>query len=128
MSLFQRGEFILSSGLNSSFRIDCDYLTDEDIETIAWMINGNLWRDFGTVEGVPTGGLRLAEAMRQYSCPGTDLLLIVDDVSTTGRSLESHRRGREAMGAVIFNRGVIPSWCMSLLLLGKDWPTFYDKR
>lgn len=85
MNLFQKGDFVLSSGLVSSIKIDCDALTNDDIETIAWIINENLNKNFGSVEGVPTGGLRLADALKKYASPDkTDRILIVDDVCTSG--------------------------------------------
>lgn len=122
MNLFQRGEFVLSSGLNSGLKIDCDALTDEDIETIAWLINGKLWLDFGSVEGIPRGGIRLAEAMRRYARPyRTDRVLIVDDVWTTGQSMEKKREEwsayRETTGAVIFARSPVADWVLPLLSL-----------
>jgi len=63
---------------------------------------------FGAVEGVPSGGLRFAEALRQYQSAGP--LLIADDVLTTGASMELHRAGRDALGVVIFARGPCPAW------------------
>lgn len=126
-NLFQRGDFVLASGLNSSFKIDGDALTDEDIETIAWMINGNLWRDFGSVQGVPRGGLRLADAMRKYARPyKTDRILIVDDVWTTGDSMRKYIHENitgvgltnEVIGAIIFARAPVKEgWVLPLLSL-----------
>ena len=110
MPLFGRGEFQLHSGGSTEWKIDCDALSDEDIETLAWLIARD--RTFGSVEGVPTGGLRLAGALAQYARPDTLRVLIVDDVLTTGRSMEEARRGRlNVTGAVIFSRmRDVPSW------------------
>lgn len=117
-SLFRRGSFTLNSGMYSPFKIDCDALTDEDIRTIAWMIDSRLPECFGVVEGVPTGGLRLAEAMRSYARPNdTSQLLIVDDVWTTGNSIYKHKAGRLAIGAVIFARSETDSWVTPLFQL-----------
>jgi orotate phosphoribosyltransferase len=122
MSLFQTGFFQLHSGESSNFKIDCDFLTDEDINAIALQLVHRL-PTFRTVEGVPTGGLRLAEALQQYVVPQENgwykdvgyPLLIVDDVFTTGGSVEEHRAGRyEAIGAVIFARNPTPSWITPL--------------
>lgn len=112
MSLFQFGNFHLSSGDVSNFKIDCDALTDRDIETVAIMLKERL-PNFGSVEGVPSGGLRLAKVMEHYITEGP--LLIVDDVLTTGRSIERLRNGRTAIGAVIFSRKMVyVSWITSL--------------
>jgi len=116
MSLFQQGNFTLSSGQKSNFKIDCDALTDKDIETIALMIKDRIHRTFGRVEGVPTGGLRLAEAMQKYAIPRiTDRLLIVDDVYTSGVSMRQHRNLRfDSIGAVIFARQEVEPWVFPL--------------
>lgn len=115
MSLFRSGEFRLRSGEVSAFKIDCDALDDDDIETLARMIAERC--RYSTVEGVPTGGLRLAEALRPYATPGPWPLLIVDDVCTTGASLEKQRAGRPAVGFVVFARGLLPEWCSALFVL-----------
>jgi len=110
MSLFRHGGFKLHSGASSTWKIDCDALTDEDLEVIAELIS-TIVPPFGKVEGVPRGGLRLAEAMGKHAGGPAGRLLIVDDVLTTGLSMEIHRGEREAYGAVIFSRA-------------SDWPTW----
>lgn len=118
MNLFETGEFTLSSGIPSWWKINCDALTDEDIKTIAMLLTSHLPK-FGSVEGVPTGGLRLAKAMEQYITTGP--LLIVDDVCTTGHSMNKHRAGRwPAIGAVIFARYPVYSWIYALWSLELD--------
>lgn len=113
MGLLQFGNFVLSSGRRSQFKIDCDSLSDVDIATAAaWL--AEMLPPFGLVEGVPRGGLRLAEAMRPYATTGP--LLICDDVSTSGASLERQRAGREAIGAVLFARGPCPAWVTPLFM------------
>jgi hypothetical protein len=117
LGLFTLGFFTLHSGEHSPYKIDCDFLTDNDIETLAYMLKRRL-PVFGSVEGVPTGGLRLAEALRKYQRPVGAPLLIVDDVYTTGGSMEAHRGGREAIGAVIFARKPLThSWVTALFSL-----------
>ena len=125
MSLFNTGYYRLHSGEISNFKIDCDALTDEDIDAIALQLIHRLPL-FQTVEGVPRGGLRLAEALQKYTVPRENgwykdvgyPLLIVDDVYTTGGSMEEHRAGRyEAIGAVIFARKPTPSWITPLFRL-----------
>lgn len=99
--LLLSGEFELASGLLSDFKLNCDALSDGDIATCARLLSNRL-PNFGRVIGVPTGGDRLAVAMMPYATTGP--LLIVDDVWTTGGSMERFRAGREAIGAVIFFR------------------------
>jgi len=114
--LFQRGDFTLHSGEKSGIKIDCDALTDADLDTIAWMLRDRLPL-FGRVEGVPTGGLKLAALMERYARPAQSGLLIVDDVLTSGGSMEEQRAGRDAFGAVIFARRKPPSWVMPLFMV-----------
>jgi hypothetical protein len=112
MALFQLGKFKLHSGATSRFKIECDSLSDEDLECLAHLLSERL-PSFGSVEGVPRGGLRLADKMRKYVTSGP--LLIVDDVLTKGTSMNEHRAGREAIGAVLFARAQsIPDWITPL--------------
>lgn len=99
--LFRLAAVTLHSGRVSDWKIDCDALDDEDLRCVATLLVRQL-PAFGSVEGVPKGGLRLADAIRPFQTTG--LLLIVDDVLTTGGSMEAHRAGREAIGAVVFSR------------------------
>ncbi len=115
MNLFQSGNFKLHSGRSSAWKIDCDALTDADIETLALMMR-EILPPFRRVEGVPRGGLRLAAAMQEYTTK-SDRTLIVDDVLTTGASMERQRSGRgvdNIIGAVIFARGPCPFWITPL--------------
>ena len=126
--LFQFGRFQLSSGQASSWKIDCESLSDSDIDTLAYLVAGMV-APFDRVVSVPTGGDRLArklcEVARMYQ-PGMRPVpyrhLIVDDVLTTGGSME---RNREAIrlscpptdlvqGAVLFARGPCPDWVIPL--------------
>ncbi len=116
MSLFRLGDFVLSTGQRSPWKIDCDWLTDGDLDCIAHLI-AELIPVFGYVEGVPRGGIRLAQRLTKYCEAGVDRLLIVDDVFTTGASIERHRAGRDAYGAVIFARGECPAWVVPLFEL-----------
>lgn len=112
-TLFSQGEFTLHSGRASWMKIDCDALTDDDIATLA-RAAAAVVGEFGTVEGVPSGGLRLAAALEAYVTPGGPLL-VVDDVLTTGGSMEEHRAGRDAKGFVVFARGDCPGWVTPLM-------------
>lgn len=109
--MFRLGSFRLHSAGVSPWKIDCDALTDGDVAALAVML-AEVLPPFGSVEGVPTGGLRLAAAMERFVTEGP--LLVVDDVLTTGASMEEQRRGRDAVGAVVFARGPCPAWVTSL--------------
>lgn len=120
-NLFVSGDFKLHSGSRSKWKIDCDALTDEDWETLAQMIVERV-PPFGFVEGVPSGGLKLAQVLRKYQSDGSRKCLIVDDVLTTGTSMETWRIGRdenEVVGAVVFARGLCPEWIVPLFQMGK---------
>ncbi len=76
---------------------------------------------FSSVEGVPRGGLILEDCLQQYTSQ-IGPILIVDDVLTTGGSMERLRskmiKENEGLdyfpdcfvGAVVFARGKCPSW------------------
>lgn len=118
MSLFIKQDITLNSGLKSGFKIECDALTDEDIECLAHLISKTV--KFSFVVGVPTGGLRLAKALEQYRTPDYKLpTLICDDVLTTGGSMEREKikQKHSCIGAVIFARGRCPNWVTPLLQL-----------
>lgn len=115
--LFQLGDFKLHSGARSRWKIECDSLSNEDLRGLARMAQ-EILPPFGEVEGVPTGGLRFATKLLPYGRSwqnweeekGDLPVLIVDDVLTTGNSMEEQRAGREAIGLVIFARGPCAQW------------------
>lgn len=129
LPLFQSGNFTLHSGSKSSWKISCDTLTDRDWETIAYMIQEKL--KFGKVIGIPTGGLKLAKALEQYATAGATL--IVDDVLTTGKSMEEMKAtcDGEVIGAVVFARGECSTWIHPLFSMGQrlrlDSPALREK-
>lgn len=116
--LFQLGDFTLRSGVKSGWKIECDALTPEDWAALALMAVGVL-PPFGHVEGVPRGGLPFGDALYKHVTHGCSTLLIAEDVVTTGGSLERHRAGREAIGVVVFCRGVCPEWVTPLFLMAR---------
>jgi hypothetical protein len=114
MGLFCLGDFKLHSGRHSSFKIDCDALSDDDLAALAWQIAAKL-PPFGSVEGVPRGGLRLAQALQAYVQYGPPL--IADDVLTTGNSMEEQRAGRSCYGIVLFSRtSRLPDWIKAVFI------------
>lgn len=118
MSLFNFGKFKLHSGNISNFKIDCDYLSDDDIEALAKVVSDII--EFGKVIGIPRGGIRFAKALEKYCLSGDDTTLIVDDVFTTGSSMEEAKSEllkvshMPVVGVVIFARNTCPWWVMSL--------------
>ena len=85
-----------------------------EIEIIAKIIGER--EVFKQVYSVPKGGDRLTKALQKYCTPEGDIL-IVDDVLTTGASMESKRIEVQALhpdecvlGVVIFARNRCPLW------------------
>ena len=111
-TLFKWGDFRSHSGLTLPFKIECDALNEFDIACIADFIAFKT--SFGSVEGVSRGGLRLAAALEQYAEREPPFnVLIVDDVLTTGRSMEERKaiqRQSNVIGYVIFARIELPNW------------------
>ena len=115
-NLFELGSFTSHSGLQLDWKINCDALTDDDWECLAYIavkeLQGYHLGVFGMVEGVPTGGLKFAQALQKYVTPDSEILLIVDDVCTTGRSMLEAKRAispfsspyRSVVGVVAFMR------------------------
>lgn len=117
MSLFKIGDFALHSGSRSPWKIDCDALTSEDWGALALMIKDRV-PAFGCVVGIPTGGMKLEQALTRYEVDN-DRVLIVDDVLTTAASMEKERRiylhaSSIIHGAVVFARGPCPDWVTPL--------------
>lgn len=108
MSLFQHGNFVSSAGHSLPWKVECDALTIDDWRAIAALIGSKL--RFATVEGVPSGGNELAWRLKEYVTPGAGIPIIVDDVLTTGASMERQRANRLAVGVVLFARGPCPGW------------------
>jgi hypothetical protein len=106
-----RKSFTMHSGGLTNFKIECGALTDEELETFALLISKRF--SFGKVEGVPRGGWPIANALQKYCTRGASL--IVDDVLTTGQSMERASKYPSDIGVVLFARGPCPDWV---------WPVF----
>lgn len=126
MSLFNLDDFTLHSGAKSNWKIDCDALSTGDIEALAEMIR-QLVGPFREVRGIPCGGLRLEDALKVHRVRHGTIqtvrpadLLLVDDVLTTGDSMERAREAaladgfRDIVGSVLFVRGPRPPWVQPL--------------
>ena len=124
MNLFVNGEFTANSGRTLDFKIERDALTADDIETLAVMIAKRF--DFDLVVGVPRGGDRLCSALKRYENIDNENLLIVDDVLTTGASMENLkqralRHKGKILGVVVFARGPCPDWITPIFSLHADF-------
>jgi len=120
MNLFQSVDFKSHAGLDLSWKIEMDALEDEEWVTISQMIL-ELSEPFREAIGVPRGGTRLGKLLNQHGTGKRDNpILIVDDVLTTGGSMEDFKRKRlfrnptKYIGWVVFARGFPPQWCRAL--------------
>jgi hypothetical protein len=108
MRLIQFGDFRSTANVDLRFKIECDALTDDEIEDIARIASPRLG-PFGAVVGIPRGGIRLAEHFSEFIDPNSKEILVVDDVWTTGKSMIDYVSGfnefAQWKGFVIFKRG-----------------------
>ena len=91
MDLFQKCDFISHAGLHLKWKIEMDALSDAEWDTCATMIMEYQKRPFYKAEGIPRGGVKLANAFNKYaSGDPSDQVLICDDVYTTGTSFRDY--------------------------------------
>jgi hypothetical protein len=99
--------------------IDCGALTDEDLASLAAVYAGESI-PFSKVMAIPNGGLRFGHALTPYATGNSrHPVLIVDDVYTTGRSMNEvlekvYQQHLQARGVVIFARSAPPDWIIPL--------------
>lgn len=125
-TVFQLGDFTLHAGQKSTWKIECDNFTDGDWECFAALIAARA--RFGSVEGIPEGGSRLARCLEKYKTSGHHL--VVDDVWTDGTTKKE--RGHhlpETQYWVAFARGPLEPWCRALFSMepAVDWRALSDK-
>ena len=121
--LFKSGDFKSHSGLDLSWKIECDALSDSEWFTIKKMIMEHT-PPFRKAVGVPEGGIKLGSLLNEHATGNEeDPVCIVDDVLTTGESMEyflsQYQRNRRlmpfmAIGWVVFARGPCPHWVRAL--------------
>ena len=123
--LFQSVDFKSHSGLDLTWKIECDVLTDSEWSSICKMIL-ELSPPFREAVGIPRGGVNLANLLNEYASQDAgDPICIVDDVLTTGESMEQFLSeyqkkyrtklgGFTAIGWVVFARTFPPSWIKAL--------------
>lgn len=131
MSLFQKGSFELHSGTHSDWKIECDNISNDEMEILAKLIAERV-EPFSRVASVsedlnnPAARLRGYLAYYASSILETETWLLVDDVFTTGSSMSTALRHIEEsyalidrfppniIGAVIFARTEPFGWITPL--------------
>ena len=121
MDLFQSVNFKSHSGLNLTWKIEMDALSDQDWFTIKKMIM-EITPPFREAVGIPSGGVKLGDLLNEHATgKEEDPICIVDDVLTTGESMEyfltqyqRNRRPFTAIGWVVFARTQCPPWVTAL--------------
>ena len=132
--LFQSINFKSHSGLNLNWKIECDALSHLEWYTISKMIM-ELTSPFKEVVGIPRGGVKLSELLNEFATGNEkDPVCIVDDVLTTGESMEQflnqYQRNRRlspynAIGWVVFARVQTPDWVRALFQMPLDDEKYY---
>ena len=130
--LFKSIYFKSHSGLNLSWKIECDVLSDPEWFTISKMIM-ELTPPFQRAVGIPRGGVKLGDLLNEHATGNEkDPICIVDDVLTTGESMEyfleqysRNRRPCVAIGWVVFARVQTPSWVQALFQMPIDDEKYY---
>lgn len=134
--LFNLGTYVLHSGLETDFKIDCDALTPPELRAMTRCALG-LLPPFRKAYGIATGGLKFAQALNFYAEEAAWTVIIADDVLTTGRSFEDFRRHLisdmgstgwasqarpDIKGIVLFARGPCPQWVTPIFTLNPRVP------
>jgi len=107
---YSQDKILLSGGSYTELKIECDALTKGDYEGLAYLIDKKV--KFYKVVGVPHGGIKIEKALQKYITKG-GALLIVDDVLTTGASMEKMKKKYPddiVIGVVLFARNECPKW------------------
>ena len=125
IKLFQTTDFKSHSGLDLSWKIECDALQDGEWFTLSKMIM-ELSPPFSKAVGIPRGGVKLGDLLNIHGTgKRTDPICIVDDVITTGESMNDFRRTKhwreptEYIGWVVFAGTTPPDWVNVLFQMPK---------
>ncbi len=125
IKLFQTTDFKSHSGLDLSWKIECDALQDGEWFTLSKMIM-ELSPPFSKAVGIPRGGVKLGDLLNIHGTgKRTDPICIVDDVITTGESMNDFKRTKhwreptEYIGWVVFARTTPPDWVNVLFQMPK---------
>ena len=123
--LFVEQDFTGHSGDQLHWKIEMDALEDAEWECIARMIM-ELTSPFREAVGIPRGGLKLSGFLNEYSTQNSkDPYLIVDDVLTTGGSMEEfkkeHFKDKKTIGWGVFARNKPADWIKALFQMPRLW-------
>ena len=132
--LFQSVNLKSHSGLDLTWKIEMDALQDGEWFTIKKMIMERT-PPFKEAVGIPRGGIKLGDLLNEHSTGREeDPICIVDDVLTTGSSMEyflnqyeRNRRPFTAIGWVVFARNPCPSWVTALFQMPGKGAEFHEK-
>ena len=118
--LFQSVDFKSHSGLDLTWKIEMDALSDPEWFTICRMIM-EVTLPFRKAVGIPEGGTKLGSLLNQHGTGNmNDPICIVDDVLTTGNSMEDflekyrQKNPYDYIGWVVFARAECPYWINAL--------------
>ena len=117
--LFVEEDFKSHAGLDLHWKIEMDALDEAEWKCIARMIMEYQTEPFQAAIGIPRGGLKLSVYLNDYSTQNNnDPYLIVDDVLTTGGSMEEFKKEyfdkNKVFGWVVFSRTKPAGWIRSL--------------
>lgn len=131
MTLFTWGRCISAAGLELDWKAECDALTMDDWHCLALMVAPHL-PQVSEVIGVPRGGVKFANALALTGIEMSEFehgartqageivpRLLVDDVWTTGRSMNKWARPGD-LGVVAFARGWTPEWVTAVWQLNSE--------
>ena len=122
IDLFQKIDFTSHAGLDLTWKIEMDALSHREWECISHMIR-ELSPPFREAIGIPRGGNVLGKLLNRHGTgKEEDPICIVDDVLTTGMSMDTYREEMDierwqkscALGWVVFARIRPPKWIKAL--------------
>ena len=127
IDLFQKVNFKSHAGLDLTWKIEMDALSRDEWECIAEMII-ELSVPFKEAVGIPRGGTILGNLLNQHGTGKREHpICIVDDVLTTGGSMNEFKRKRQwrnptdYIGWVVFARSEPPDWVNVLFQMPRRW-------
>ena len=118
--LFVEEDFTGHSGGDLHWKIEMDALDPEEWKCIATMImEYQFGKPFRAAIGIPRGGIKLGQYLNEYSTQNSDHpYLLVDDVLTTGGSMEEYKKKnfeeKDVIGWVVFARTHPAKWIRTL--------------